>query len=150
MDERRVSHGLERVMRGLELGTAGLLVVLFGVGVVDFGLQILELGTSGRITDPRAVVGLIDTALLLFIIVEVFLTVIAYSRDESVVRIVLGAGLIAIARKVITFRTEAYASPEAALFAAASYGGLLAVVGAMFYAIRRQSERDDAGADDIV
>ncbi|WP_435067976.1 phosphate-starvation-inducible PsiE family protein [Haloplanus sp. C73] len=135
MDERRVSDGLERAMRALELGTAGLLVVLFAVGAVDFGLQILELGTSGRITDPRAVVGLIDTALLLFIIVEVFLTVIAYSRDESVVRIVLGAGLIAIARKIITFRTGAYASTETALFAAASYGGLLAVLGAVFYGI---------------
>ncbi|WP_248895718.1 phosphate-starvation-inducible PsiE family protein [Haloplanus halobius] len=92
-------------MRGLELGTAGLVVVLFAIGAVDFGLQILELGTSGRVTDPQTVVGLIDTALLLFIIVEGFLTVIAYSRDESVVRIVLGAGLIAIARKIIVIYT---------------------------------------------
>ncbi|WP_299332332.1 phosphate-starvation-inducible PsiE family protein [Haloplanus sp.] len=109
-----------------------------------------ELGVSGRITDPRAVVGLIDTALLLFIIVEVFLTVIAYSRDESVVRIVLGAGLIAIARKIITFRTEAYASAETALFAAVSYGGLLAVVGTLFYATRRQADGGEVESADLV
>ncbi|MFB6118048.1 phosphate-starvation-inducible PsiE family protein [Halosegnis sp.] len=137
VDEMTVTRTLERAMRFLELGAAGLLVLLFAVGVADFGLKIIGLAASGRITSPRAVVGLIDTALLLFIIVEVFLTVVAYSRDEPVVRIVLVAALIAIARKVITFRTTSYASVEAALTAAAAYGGLLAVLAVGFYLISR-------------
>ncbi|XGI84350.1 hypothetical protein ACEU6E_03635 [Halorutilales archaeon Cl-col2-1] len=65
--EATFAEKLEEVMRWLELVTAGVLVVLFGVGVFDFGLSIVELARTGRITEAREVVGLIDTALLLFI-----------------------------------------------------------------------------------
>lgn len=146
-DGRAFTEALERWMRALERAAAAMLVLLFGIGVADFGLQILEFGFSGRITDPRAVVGLIETALLLFVIVEVFLTVVAYSRDEPVVQIVVVAGVIAVTRKVITFRTAEYGSVGAALTAAAAYGGLLAVLVGAFYLLRRGESENDEDVD---
>ncbi len=148
-NEESIAAVLERGVRVFELLAAAFLVVLFGIGVFDFGLRILRLGTSGRITQPRAVVGLIDTALLLFIIVEVFLTVIAYARDEPVARIVVAAGLIAITRTVITHRIGTYSSVQQALLAAIAYGSLLAILVGAFYVIRRQ-ERDTAGEGTLV
>jgi uncharacterized membrane protein (DUF373 family) len=83
------------------------------------------------------VINLIDTVLLLLIIVEVYQTVIAFSRNEPVVRIVVNAALIAIARKVISFRLSEFTGVEEAFIAAAAYAMLLAVLIASFYLVRQ-------------
>nr|WP_236642365.1 phosphate-starvation-inducible PsiE family protein [Salinigranum halophilum] len=127
----------ERVMRWLEMGAAYFLVALFAIGVFDLGLSLYELLVSGRFTDPNAVIDLIDTVLLLLIIVEVFQTVIAFSRNEPVIRIVINAALIAIARKVISYRPGEYASIEDAFVAAGSFTLLLAVLILAFFVIRQ-------------
>lgn len=127
----------EDIMRWLELGTAYFLVALFGIGVFDLGLSLAELMLTGQFTDPRAVIDLIDTVLVLLIIVEVFQTVIAFSRDEPVTRIVITAALIAIARKVITFRPGEFASTEDALISAVTFSLLLAVLISGFYIVRQ-------------
>ena len=123
-------------MRWLELGAALFLVALFAIGVFDLGLSLYTLLTSGRFTDPDAVIDLIDTVLLLLIIVEVFQTVIAFSRNEPVIRIVINAALIAIARKVISYRPSEYGSVEEAFVAAGSFTLLLAVLILAFFVIR--------------
>ena len=127
----------ERIMRWLELGAAYFLVALFAIGVFDLGLSLYILLVSGRFTDPNAVIDLIDTVLLLLIIVEVFQTVVAFSRNEPVIRIVINAALIAIARKVISYRPDEYASIEEAFVAAGSFALLLAVLIVAFFVIRR-------------
>jgi uncharacterized membrane protein (DUF373 family) len=127
----------ERVMRWLEMGAAYFLVALFAIGVFDLGLSLYELLASGRFTDPNAVIDLIDTVLLLLIIVEVFQTVIAFSRNEPVIRIVVNAALIAIARKVISYRPNEYASVDDAFVAAGSFTLLLAVLIVAFLVVRR-------------
>ncbi|MFB6097422.1 MAG: phosphate-starvation-inducible PsiE family protein [Haloferacaceae archaeon] len=126
----------EQAMRWLELAVAYFLVALFAIGAFDMGLTLYELLLSGRFTDPDQVIDLIDTVLVLLIIVEVYQTVIAFSRDEPVVRIVINAALIAIARKVISFRPHQYADMDTALVAAATFAVLLAVLIAAFYVIR--------------
>jgi uncharacterized membrane protein (DUF373 family) len=127
----------EHVMRWLEMGAALFLVALFAIGVFDLGLSLYQLLVSGRFTDPDAVIDLIDTVLLLLIIVEVFQTVIAFSRNEPVIRIVINAALIAIARKVISYRPGEYASIEDAFVAAGSFTLLLAVLILAFFVIRQ-------------
>jgi uncharacterized membrane protein (DUF373 family) len=127
----------ERIMRWLEMGAAYFLVALFAIGVFDLGLSLYELLISGRFTDPDAVIDLIDTVLLLLIIVEVFQTVIAFSRNEPVIRIVINAALIAIARKVISYRPGEYQSIEEAFVAAGSFTLLLAVLVLAFFVIRQ-------------
>jgi len=125
----------ERLMGGLEVVAAYVLVFLFAVGVFDLGLRIggavldaFRPGVGADITDPNVVVGFIDTALLLFIIVEIYQTVVAYTRataPQQIVRLVLYAGIIAMVRKAIIFRTETYDSIVDALTAAGSYMAVL-------------------------
>lgn len=127
----------EDVIMWLELAAAYFLVGLFAIGVFDLGLSMWNLLASGNFTNPDAVIELIDTVLLLLIIVEVYQTVVAFSRNEPVVRIVINAALIAIARKVISFRLSEFQSVEEAFIAAAAYAMLLAVLIATFYIIRQ-------------
>ena len=127
----------ERVMQWLELGAAYFLVVLFAIGVFDLGISLYELVSSGTFTDPNSVIDLIDTVLVLLIIVEVFETVVASSRREPVVRIVINAALIAIARKVISYRPSEYESVQQAFIAASSFTLLLVALIGAFYAVRR-------------
>jgi uncharacterized membrane protein (DUF373 family) len=142
----------EDVMRWLELGAAYFLVALFAIGVFDLGLSLYDLLVSGRFTDPNAVIDLIDTVLVLLIIVEVFQTVIAFSRDEPVTRIVITAALIAIARKVISFRPEEFGTTQDALLSAVTFSILLSVLIAGFYIVRQVDPsrlvRLDDGEDD--
>jgi len=115
-------------MRWLVLSTAYFLLVLFVIGVFDLMLGLYGLLVTGRFTDPVAVVELLDTVLLLLIIVEVHRTLLAYVRDEPVIRIVIGAAIIAIAREIISFRVGEFMTPSDALAAAAAFALLLAVL----------------------
>lgn len=121
----------------LELLTAFIMVGLFAIGVYDLGLKMYLMIVSGTYTDPNAVIKLIDTALLLMIIVEIYRTVIAYVEDLNILPIVLNVGIIAMSRKIISFRTAKYANPRSALFSALSYGVLLIIVVGAFYLIHR-------------
>jgi uncharacterized membrane protein (DUF373 family) len=130
----------EGLIRAVEVVAAFVLVTLFAIGVADLSLQIVQSAISGRIVDPLVVVGFIDTALLLFIIVEIYQTVVAYTRESErrqIVRLVLYTGVIALVRKAIIFRTEVYDSSSEAILAAASYALLLLGVGAVLYVERR-------------
>ena len=114
----------ESVMRVIEVVAAYVLVLLFAIGVFDLGLQILARTRTGAITDPEVVVGFIDTALLLFIIVEVYQTVVAYTHEsetQQIVTLVIYTGVIAMVRKAIIFRTSEYATTTEALLAAGAY-----------------------------
>ncbi|UIP00701.1 phosphate-starvation-inducible PsiE family protein [Halobaculum sp. CBA1158] len=127
----------EQGMKLLEVGTAYFLLVLFAIGFLDLLLVLAELLASGEFTDPNQVIDIIDTVLVLLIIVEIHQTVVAFSRDEPVVRIVIAAALIAITRKVISYRPGEYANIEAAFVAAAAFSLLLAVLIGAYYVVRR-------------
>ncbi|WP_255151377.1 phosphate-starvation-inducible PsiE family protein [Halorarius halobius] len=133
----------EVLMEVLELLTALLMVVLFAIGVFDLGLKLYQLIASGRFTDPDAILKLIDTALLLLIIVEIYRTVISYVEDLNILPIVINVGLIAMARKIISFRTGKYGTKEEALLAAAAYGFLMLILVASFYLMHRSQQRSD-------
>jgi uncharacterized membrane protein (DUF373 family) len=117
-----------RFVHATELLAAAVFALLFAIGVVDLMLQIVGSVRGGRITDPRVVIGFIDTGLLLLIIVEVYETVIAYTEESEtrrIVRLVIYTGVIAMVRKTIIFRTGEYATAQDALFAAVSYAILI-------------------------
>ncbi len=142
MELEPIAEGAESGMRALELATALFLLALFAIGVFDLALSLFELVVSGNFTDPDAVIELIDTVLVLLVIVEVFRTVIAFARDEPVLRVVVNAAFIAIARKVISFRFSEFADESGtpvygdALVAAAALAVLLLVLIAAFFVIR--------------
>jgi len=115
---------------------AFVLVALFAIGVFDLALQILGEIQSGDISDPLVVIGFIDTALLLFIIVEVYQTVIAYARSDEtarILRLVIFTGVIALVRKAIVFRTGEFDTKFEALLVASSYGLLTLVLSILLY-----------------
>ena len=132
----------EELIRYVEVIAAMVLVLLFAIGVFDLGLQIFQSAISGRITDPLIVVGFIDTALLLFIIVEVYQTVVAYTQESEtrrIVRLVIYTGVIAMVRKAIIFRTGEYSDEGSALMAAGSY--TLLIIGlAVLLIVERRTE----------
>lgn len=124
----------ERFVHLVELGAAAIFAFLFAVGVADLALQIGQAILSGDITHPTAVIGIIDTGLLLLIIVEVYQTVIAYTRGNEtreIVRLIVYTGIIAMVRKVIIFRVTNYPSTHAALLAAVAYTVIVIGLGAV-------------------
>lgn len=131
-------------MQWLVLAAAYFTIVLFLIGVVDLLIGLGELVVSGEFTDPLAVVELLDTVLLLLIIVEVHRTLIAYARDEPVVRIVIGAAIIAIAREIISFRVDEFDSEIDALIAAGGFGILLVGLVVAYVSVR-YTETEEIG-----
>lgn len=137
---RSLAAGSELVMDVLEFVTAIVLVGLFAIGVFDLGLKLWELIESGSFTDPEAVVKVIDTALLLLIIVEIYRTVVGYIEDLNILPLVVNVALIAMARKIISFRTSKFHAYDEALMAAAAYGFLMLVLVAVFYFVHHAQE----------
>lgn len=119
-------------MRWLVLGAAYFLLVLFVIGLFDVLLSLYRLLASGQFTDPVAVVTLLDPILLLLIIVEVHRTLIAYAREEPVLRIVVSAAIIAVAREVISFRADSFAAGDALSVALAFAALILTLVFSFF------------------
>ncbi|WP_276301648.1 phosphate-starvation-inducible PsiE family protein [Halorussus lipolyticus] len=134
----------ESLIRYVEVVAALVLVLLFAIGVFDLGLQILQSALRGNITDPLVVVSFIDTALLLFIIVEVYQTVVAYTQESEtrrIVRLVIYTGVIAMVRKAIIFRTGEYGSERAALLASVAYTLLIMGLAVLLIVERQSGEK---------
>ncbi len=145
MDKEALVAPSEQLLRVVEIIAAYVLVALFAIGVFDLLVILVDLVVSGAIFDPDAGIGqiiaIVDRALLLFIIVEIYQTVVAYTRDESVVRIVIVAALIAVSRKIISFDTSA--APEDLLLSAVAFAILLAAVVVALYVVRVTSPSDE-------
>ena len=129
----------EQIIRWIEVVAAYVLVLLFAIGVVDLSAQIVQAVLDGSISDPLVVIGFIDTALLLFIIVEVYQTVVAYVESDDtrrIVRLVILTGIIAMVRKAIVFRTGEYADEAAAFTAAGAYTLLIVGLAVVLFVSR--------------
>ena len=141
----------ETLIRVVEMIAAYLLAGLFAVGVLDLFISIIGLVRTGTIFDPDAgidrILSVIDKALLLFIIVELSQTVVAYTRDESVTRIVIVAGLIAVARKIISFRPGDFAGVTELVANAATYAVLLVVLVVAYYVVQTTERGGESGPD---
>jgi Phosphate-starvation-inducible E. len=127
----------EDVMQWLVLGATYILLVLFLIGVVNLVVGLYELIISGSFTDPAEVILLLDTVLVLLIIVEVHRTLLAYARQEPVIQIVVGAGIVAVAREVISFQVQDFSDTQSALAAAASLGVLILTLVVAYFIVRR-------------
>ncbi|MFT4889908.1 MAG: uncharacterized membrane protein (DUF373 family) [Halobacteriales archaeon] len=142
-----VADQTDRFVQMVELAAAAVFAILFAIGVVDLGIQIVDSVRAGTITDPLVVIGFIDTGLLLLIIVEVYETVVAYTRAEGtrqIVRLVIYTGVIAMVRKAIIFRVGEYGTPQSALFAALAYTVIILGLVALLFAERIYGP-DDSG-----
>lgn len=136
-----VTDRFETAVEVLQSVLAALLVALFALGVLDVVLLITTPFVAGNVTDEGEIISLIissiDTILYLLIVVELYHTVIAYVEERAVVRAVIHAGLIAIARKIITFRPSEFDATRDLLFSAGAYALLLVVLLAGYYLVHR-------------
>jgi len=137
---RQLSAPSQTAMDWLVLATAYVLLILFLVGVFDILIGLYELFVTGQFTEPVALVRLLDTVLLLLIIVEVHRTLLAYVRDGPVVRTVIGAAIIAVAREIISFRLDDFATTDDALVAATAFALLLIVLVIAYYIVYARIE----------
>jgi uncharacterized membrane protein (DUF373 family) len=126
-------------MEWLVLGAAYFLLLLFLIGVFDLFLSLYGLLVAGTFTDPNEVVGLLDSVLLLLIIVEVHRTLVAYAKGEPVLRIVVSASIIAVARRAISFRLEDYGTGEETILAAAAIAVLVLALTVGYFLLDRVS-----------
>ena len=124
-------------MEWLVLGAAYFLLLLFLIGVFDLFLSLYRLLVAGTFTDPNEVVGLLDSVLLLLIIVEVHRTLVAYAKGEPVLRIVVSASIIAVARRAISFRLEDYGSGQETVLAALSIALLVLALTVGYFLLDR-------------
>jgi len=130
------------LLRWFVLTTTYFLLALFLIGLFDLGLGLYGLIATGEYTDPVAVVSLIDTVLLLLIVLEVHRTLIAYAADDPVLPIVVSAAIIAVARQIISFRVDEFASTENILPAALGLAALLLGLVIVFIAVRWDTAKE--------
>ena len=126
-----------RAMEWLVLGSSYFLLLLFLIGVFDLFVSLYRLLVAGNFTDPAEVVELLDSVLLLLIIVEVHRTLVAYARGKPVLRTVVSAAIIAVSRRVISFRLEDYGTGDEALLAAVSLGVLVLTLTVGYFLLDR-------------
>lgn len=139
----RVTNWLEESVTFLQTVIAAFLVVLLLLGVVNLGITIVASLTTFGATEPSGVVSLIrsavDIVLYLFVVVELYKTVVAYVEAQSVVIAVIHAGLIAVVRQIIIFKPDEY-SPTEAITIAGVYALLLGALLLGFFVVHRQIE----------
>ena len=112
---------------------------LDAVLIYDLFVSLYRLLVAGNFTDPAEVVELLDSVLLLLIIVEVHRTLVAYARGKPVLRTVVSAAIIAVSRRVISFRLEDYGTGDEALLAAVSLGVLVLTLTVGYFLLDRVS-----------
>ncbi|QKQ98607.1 hypothetical protein GKQ38_03735 [Candidatus Nanohaloarchaea archaeon] len=138
----RLAEISERGMNYLQLGVAYILLVLFAFAVFDLAVMLFQTMMSGAIFNPSNIIGILETALLLFLIVEVFRTSVAHLEGLAVLPLVVDVAIIGVVRSLITYRVEAYATKTDALLAGAAYSLILVVLVAAFYVVHKQERRE--------
>ena len=128
------------IMHVAQLLSALVVVLLFSIGVIDLVILIYELYLTDSISDVESVIGLVEFVLLLFIIVEVYRTIVAYITNkeaEHVVNIVVYAGVIAVIRKLIVFQPDEFSGTEI-VFTLVGYAAVLLSLGLLIYIVHEE------------
>jgi len=142
----RVTNWLEGTVTFLQTAIAAFLVVLLGLGVANLGITIIASLTTFGVDGPSDIISVIrstiDIALYLFVVVELYKTIVAYVEAKSVVVAVIHAGLIAVVRQIIIFKPDDY-NPTEAITIAGVYVLLLVALLVGFYIVHREIEETD-------
>jgi uncharacterized membrane protein (DUF373 family) len=129
---------LDWIIQKTQVIAATIVVLLFIIGVVDLGILIFEQVKTGKIFEVESVVRLIEFLLLLFIIVEVYRTIIAYARRKQpkyILTLVVYTGVIAIIRRILVFHPQDIESSTDAMFISIGFSVLLLSLGIMLFII---------------
>jgi uncharacterized membrane protein (DUF373 family) len=135
----RIIGFMDTAVVWIEGFVAALLVALAAWGGVSLALAIFEVVGGGTAFKLDRYIGVLDIALVIFIIVELFRIAVAYLRHADVIPTVLEAGLVAVARKLVTFDTHVAASDV--LMKAGGLAILLLAVGITWYLLGKGNPR---------
>ena len=128
-------------MSVLQTAIAALLAVVLLVGVVNLVATFVRATLAVELLGYKNVTGLISTTidivLSLFIVTELFRTIVAYVEARNVIEAVVHAGLIAVVRQIIIFKPDESGGPREALLTAAVFVILLLALLLGFYIIHR-------------
>jgi len=90
---------LEQAITYIELAIAFLLVILAALGFGYLGALLLSLFQTHIFLKPQEIHGLLDTALVLFLVIELFRIALAYVTGQKVLGTVIEAAFVAVARE---------------------------------------------------
>lgn len=142
-----ITGRLDWSVRALQMGIAVFLVLILVVGVVNLVATVVQAAASVELLGYANAIGLISTTidivLYLFIVIELYRTIIAYVTTRNVVRAVIHAGLIAVVRQIIIFKPGEMETTEQALMTAGIYFVLLIALLAGFYIVHRMADEEE-------
>jgi uncharacterized membrane protein (DUF373 family) len=136
-----VTRLLDRSVNLLQTAIALFLVVVLLLGVLNLVATFVKAALAVELLGYNSAISLISTTidivLYIFIVIELYRTIIAYVEARNVVMAVIHAGLIAVVRQIITFKPGEADDPETALLTAGIYFVLLVGLLAGFFVVHR-------------
>lgn len=139
MKQDRIIGLMDGAIVWIEGLVAAALVAMAAWGAVSLAAAMVDLARAGVAFDLERYVHVIDVTLVVFVVVELFRIAIAYLRHEDVIPTVLEAGLVAVARKLVTFDTHIAA--QDVLMKAGGLSLLLLAVGTTWYMLAKRDPR---------
>lgn len=131
--KKQTINAADRIANIGEMLIAALLLFILFMGIASFLIQIFT-SFSQEVYTMDAIKKLIDKALILFIVLELYVITISYLKREPVVKEVLIAAFIAVGRKILIYDFEKWG-----LYGALALGFLLLAISASFYLLQKIS-----------
>ncbi len=125
----------------LERAITVLLVVMAALGIVDLVVEMYDAVTKTGFLTPEAIVRVLDSVLIVFIVLELFSIALAYLQRRNVIGTVMEAGLVAVVRKLVIFETSGNAAYV--LMKGGALALLIIAVGVTWYLLRRSGVCQD-------
>jgi uncharacterized membrane protein (DUF373 family) len=130
------SSFLHKIMTLVELAIAVLLVVFVLLGAAYLIILLINQLKTNLFLTPKEIHLLLDVTLTLFIVIELFRTVLAYIGSKKILRIVFEAAFVAVARKIVLFDLKDYPTTNSGLLAALAIGFILISLAVAYFVIK--------------
>lgn len=134
---------LYQIMTFVELAIAILLVVFVLLGAVYLIILLINQLKTNLFLTPKEIHLLLDVTLTLFIVIELFRTVLAYIASKKILKIVFEAAFVAVARKIVLFDLKDYPTAISGLLAALAIGFILISLASAYFVIKGSDLKAD-------
>lgn len=134
---------LYQIITFVELVIAALLVVFILLGAVYLIILLINQLKTNFFLTPKEIHLLLDVTLTIFIVIELFRTVLAYVASKKILKIVFEAAFVAVARKIVLFDLKDYPTATSGLLAALAIGFILISLAIAYFVIRGSNLKVD-------
>lgn len=138
---------MHKVVDVLERAIAVLLVIMAALGIVDLVVEMITAVTKTGFLTPEAILRVLDSVLIVFIVLELFSIALAYLLRKNVIGTVMEAGLVAVVRKLVIFETSGDAG--GVLMKGAALALLIIAIGVTWFLLRRSGVCQDHVAETV-